>query len=32
MAEAERKLSNGATFIDFQTDPSQYKHWRIAVV
>src|SRR5260370_6260918 len=30
MAEAERKLSNGATFIDFQTDPSQYRHWRIA--
>jgi benzoyl-CoA-dihydrodiol lyase len=31
MAEADRKLSNGATFIDFQTDPSQYKHWRIAI-
>jgi benzoyl-CoA-dihydrodiol lyase len=31
MAEAGRKLSNGATFIDFQTDPSQYKHWKIAV-
>ncbi len=30
MAEAERKLSNGATFIDFQTDPSRYRHWRIA--
>jgi benzoyl-CoA-dihydrodiol lyase len=31
VAEADRKLSNGATFIDFQTDPSQYKHWKIAV-
>jgi benzoyl-CoA-dihydrodiol lyase len=31
MAEAGRKLSNGATFIDFQTDPSQYKHWKVAV-
>jgi benzoyl-CoA-dihydrodiol lyase len=30
MAEADRKLSNAATFIDFQTDPSRYKHWKIA--
>jgi benzoyl-CoA-dihydrodiol lyase len=31
MAEADRKLSNGATFIDFQTDPSRYRHWKIAI-
>jgi benzoyl-CoA-dihydrodiol lyase len=31
MAEADRGLSNGAAFIDFQTDPSRYKHWKIAV-
>jgi benzoyl-CoA-dihydrodiol lyase len=30
MAEADRKLSDGASFIDFQTDPSRYRHWRIA--
>ena len=30
MAEADRKLSNGASFVDFQTDPTRYRHWRIA--
>src|SRR5207253_6493525 len=27
----ERKLSNGRRRIDFQTDPSQYRHWKLAV-
>jgi benzoyl-CoA-dihydrodiol lyase len=31
MAAEQRVLSNGATFIDFQTDPSRYRHWKIAV-
>ena len=31
MAEAERKLSNGKTRIDFQTDPSKYRHWKLTV-
>jgi benzoyl-CoA-dihydrodiol lyase len=31
MADAERKLSNGNSRIDFQTDPSRYRHWRLAV-
>jgi benzoyl-CoA-dihydrodiol lyase len=31
MAEAERRLSNGKRRIDFQTDPSQYRHWKLAV-
>jgi benzoyl-CoA-dihydrodiol lyase len=31
MAEAERKLSNGRSRIDFQTDPSRYRHWKLAV-
>src|SRR5881397_3022409 len=30
MAEAERRLSNGKRRIDFQTDPSQYRHWKLA--
>src|SRR3954470_4117592 len=29
MAESERKLSNGGTRIDFQTDPSRYRHWKL---
>src|SRR3989440_4148622 len=29
MAEAERKLSNGRTRIEFQTDPSRYRHWKL---
>jgi benzoyl-CoA-dihydrodiol lyase len=31
MADAERKLSNGRRRIDFRTDPSQYRHWKLAV-
>jgi benzoyl-CoA-dihydrodiol lyase len=31
MATEDRKLANGATFIDFQTDPTRYRHWKIAV-
>src|SRR6202051_2970048 len=30
MAEAERKLANGMTRIDFATEPSRYRHWRLA--
>ena len=31
MAEAERKLSNGKSRIDFQIDPSKYRHWKLEV-
>jgi benzoyl-CoA-dihydrodiol lyase len=31
MAEAEQKLANGAARIDFATDPSRYRHWRLGV-
>ena len=31
MAEAERELANGLTRIDFATEPSRYRHWRLAV-
>src|SRR5216117_1878142 len=31
MADAERKLTNGKSRIDFQTDPSKYRHWKLAV-
>ena len=35
MAEAAhsgpRPLANGGTRIDFQTDPSRYRHWKLAV-
>ena len=31
MADNERKLANGKTRIDFQTDPAQYRHWKLAV-
>src|SRR6516164_2737774 len=31
MADAKRKLANGKDFIDFQTDPSRYRHWRLSV-
>ena len=31
MADAERKLANGKSRIDFQTDPSRYRHWKLAV-
>src|SRR5499425_2207091 len=29
MADAERKLNNGKSRIDFQTDPSRYRHWKL---
>src|SRR5713101_4447623 len=31
MAEAERKLTNGRSRIEFQTDPSRYRHWKLKV-
>src|SRR3954463_9190846 len=31
MADVERKLSNGKSRIDFQTDPAQYRHWKIEI-
>src|SRR6201991_272500 len=31
MADTERKLANGKTRIDFQPDPAQYRHWKLAV-
>jgi benzoyl-CoA-dihydrodiol lyase len=31
MADAERKLSNGKSRIDFQTDPTKYRHWKLEV-
>jgi benzoyl-CoA-dihydrodiol lyase len=31
MAGEDRVLAGGATFIDFQTDPSRYKHWKLDV-
>jgi len=31
MADAQRKLANGKDFIDFQTDPSRYRHWKLRV-
>lgn len=31
MAGETRALANGATFIDFQTDPSRYRHWKLTV-
>lgn len=32
MALEDRKLANSATFIDFQTEPSKYRHWKLDVV
>src|ERR1700720_2579714 len=29
MADAEPKLTDGTTRIDFQTDPSRYRHWKV---
>jgi benzoyl-CoA-dihydrodiol lyase len=29
MADAEPKLTDGTTRIDFQTDPSRYRHWKL---
>src|SRR6201988_4347891 len=31
MADAERKLNNGKSRIDFQADPSKYRHWKLSV-
>ena len=31
MAGDERVLADGASFIDFQTDPSRYRHWKLDV-
>jgi benzoyl-CoA-dihydrodiol lyase len=31
MADADRKLSNGKSRIDFQTDPTKYRHWKLKV-
>src|SRR5215467_11972901 len=31
MADAERKLNNGKSRIDFQTEPSKYRHWKLSV-
>ncbi|MBN9006845.1 MAG: benzoyl-CoA-dihydrodiol lyase [Rhizobiales bacterium] len=31
MAGEDRVLSGGAKYIDFQTDPSRYRHWKLAV-
>ena len=31
MADADRKLSNGTDRIDFITDPSRYRHWKLSV-
>ena len=31
MADAQRRLANGRNFIDFQTDPSRYRHWTLSV-
>lgn len=31
MAAEQRVLANGAKFIDFQTDPSRYRHWKLDV-
>ena len=31
MAEEARRLSGGADFIDFRTEPSRYRHWKLDV-
>src|SRR5258708_26620163 len=31
MASEDRVLAGGARYIDFQTDPSRYRHWKLAV-
>src|SRR5882672_10830378 len=31
MADAERKLTDGRTRIDFQTDPARYRHWKLKI-
>src|SRR5450432_1961247 len=31
MAAEDRKLANSARYIDFQTEPSRYRHWKLDV-
>lgn len=31
MAHAERKLANGATRVDFVTEPGRYRHWKLSI-
>src|SRR3954469_6166401 len=31
MAGEDRRLAGGATFIDFQTEPSRYRHWKLSI-
>jgi benzoyl-CoA-dihydrodiol lyase len=31
MASEDRVLAGGASYIDFQTDPSRYRHWKLDV-
>jgi benzoyl-CoA-dihydrodiol lyase len=31
MADAERKLSNGTGRVDFATEPSRYRHWKLSI-
>ncbi len=31
MADAARKLANGATRISFETAPARYRHWKLAI-
>ena len=31
MAGEDRTLAGGAKYIDFQTEPSRYKHWKLDV-
>ena len=31
MAGEDHVLANGATYIDFQTDPARYRHWKLKV-
>src|SRR5882757_5222201 len=31
MAADDRKLANSARYIDFQTEPSKYRHWKLDV-
>ena len=31
MADAQRKLASGKDYIDFQTDPARYRHWKLTV-
>jgi benzoyl-CoA-dihydrodiol lyase len=31
MADDDRVLAGGAKYIDFQTDPSRYRHWKLGI-